>query len=102
MILFKEDVDITRFKPEALSGIQKCNEIFRKYGKPCVVTSGAEGKHGLHSHHYKGLAWDLRRRHVPEHEIGSVVAEIKRVLGPDYQVVLEPNHIHAEYDPAVS
>ena len=74
--------------------------IWEDYNIPTlVVTSGREGKHMETSLHYQGRAVDIRRWNVPEADLASVLTDIRRVLGLNWDVVLEKTHIHVEYDP---
>lgn len=73
--------------------------IYRKYGVEAIITSAKDGKHSEHSLHYQGLALDLRTWNLGGREM-HVLGELKRALGPEYDVVLEKDHIHLEYDPA--
>jgi len=71
-------------------------------GVDCVVTEGTGGKHGRGSRHYVGLGKDYRIWNLPDPFMESAkkaTKEIKRRLGPDYDVVLEKDHIHVEFDP---
>lgn len=73
-------------------------QIYKKYGAECVITAGTDGKHMEGSLHYKGLALDLRTFNVPGREL-AICNQIKQALGPDYDVIIEKDHIHLEYDP---
>lgn len=64
-----------------------------------VVTSVTEGRHGLGSLHYKGLAFDIRISAWTPMMVENVTNGIKKDLGPDWDVVLETDHIHVEHDP---
>lgn len=75
--------------------------VLKKYGSELVITSVNDGKHMVDSLHYKGRAMDIRTWYIQGREL-QVVAELKRELGPDYDVVLEKDHIHIEYDPKVA
>ena len=72
-----------------------------------VVTAGSDGHHGEHSMHYKNLAVDLRTGHswspplMTPQEARDIRDELTLRLGAGYDVVLEGDHIHAEYDPKV-
>ena len=66
-------------------------------GTDLVITSGIEGKHSRASKHYGGDAIDIRTRNL-EDPSGFADA-LKRALGDDFDVILESNHIHVEYDP---
>lgn len=92
--------DITR------KAIEEVDRIYKHSGLMLWITSGTEGHDGdgVHkkgSKHYTGEAFDCRTRNIP----GSLQAKkdiektIKRALGEDFDVVLEKDHIHVEYDP---
>ena len=95
---FKEGVDFTDMHdavsdPTLLAGL---DYIFTKFGvEEAVITSARDGKHMEGSLHYKGQAIDLRTKHVLE----ALTKKIKEYVGSDYDVVLESEHIHLEWDP---
>lgn len=71
-----------------------------------VITSANDAKHMKNSLHYKDKAFDFRIWNIQaqnsseRHALARFwVARINYELGEDYDVVLEKNHIHAEYDP---
>ena|SRR3990167_11277587 len=72
-----------------------------------TVTAGSDGHHGEQSLHYKNLAVDLRTGHswspplMTPQEAKDIRDELALRLGAGYDVVLEGDHIHAEYDPKV-
>ena len=67
------------------------------------ITSANDSKHKSGSLHYKNRAFDIRTRNVVNGVLGpEAVAWRQRMadqLGPDYDVLMEGDHIHAEYDP---
>lgn len=73
-----------------------------------VVTSGNDGKHMAGSLHYKDLAIDLRTGHAWEKplmtqaEAQALRDELDRRLGVGYDVVLEKDHVHCEWDPVTT
>lgn len=75
--------------------------IYRSNSNPanCIVTSANDGTHMSDSKHYSGDALDFRVWGFQEAQIQAVVNMIQRVLGDDYDVVNEYDHIHVEYDP---
>ena len=97
---FKDGVFLDGLKQEALYAIDICLLTFHQMALPLVLTSCRDGEHAPYSHHYKGLAFDIRvwdiSRRIPE-----VCQKLQERLGPDYQVINEENHIHVEYDPSV-
>ena len=91
-----------------LTASQAVNEILAAgymaavaIGKPCVVTSGRDGQHQVHSKHYTDEALDFRRFHLEPHECDAFVQSLKDTLGQDFDVVIEGDHFHIEYDPKV-
>lgn len=73
-------------------------QIYKKFGAECVITAGTDGKHMEGSLHYKGCALDMRTWNVAGREL-QVKVELQQALGKDYDVVLEKDHIHVEWDP---
>lgn len=70
------------------------------HGVELVVTSLRDGRHMQGSLHYSGNAVDLRRWDIDAKQVTSqVVAQIRSQLGSDYDVILESDHIHIEFDP---
>lgn len=64
-----------------------------------TITSILDGKHGPNSLHYKGLAFDLRTRHLKDlPNVNMIARQIRDELGRNYDVVVESDHIHVEYD----
>lgn len=63
----------------------------------CVLTSARDGKHAPGSLHQVGQALDFRNRNWPD-SIG-MADSLRAKLGPDFDVVLEKDHLHIEFDP---
>ena len=95
-MLLKPGVDISRLRPPIRRALCVLDEIFRKYNSELVITSTYDGNHLPCSLHYQHLAIDFR---YPHSHISQIIPEIRKALGPDYDVVAEPDHIHVEYDP---
>lgn len=104
-----------RIKPGAIvDGLQApmlvaCAVVDETYlsltGKESVFTSGKDGKHkpksGRKSLHYDGLAGDFRTREIPPTILQRIVTRIRKKLqeiNQMYQVVLEKDHLHVEFD----
>ena len=52
--------------------------------------------HMVNSLHYKGCAIDIRSRDMKDPLIVS--KGLNNILGPDFDVIFEGDHIHIEYD----
>ncbi len=94
----KEGVRIAGARPELLFGLLVAEDVFRGRGFDLIVTSVLEGNHHAGSLHYKGLAADVRTRHLPEGMKRVLHDELQTALGTDWDVVLESDHLHLEYD----
>jgi len=94
MIAIKPGVRIRGMGPEILLAVVVAHELFRERGESMTITSCTDGVHKDGSLHYTGCAVDLRLPVL--HSI--LVDALRSRLGTDYDVVLEKDHIHVEYD----
>lgn len=74
-----------------------CADVYAAFGYDCVVTSVTDSKHGSTSLHYAGDAIDLRTKHLKEGDAVKIHAKIRYALNRDFDVLLEGNHIHIEW-----
>lgn len=95
----KKGVRINGLTPEMGMGVQIIASIFAAHNKNAVITSVADGKHSRGSKHYSGNAVDWRTRHLLTSERDKITLDCKASLGDDFDVVLESDHLHVEYDP---
>jgi len=95
-MLVKAGVDISRLNREIRRALAAAERIDWIGGDELVVTSTYDGNHSAGSLHYANDAVDIR---LPKSQILEYLAELKQALGRDYDVVLEKDHIHIEYDP---
>ena len=95
-MLIKAGVDISRLRPEIRKRLNLiANTVYEIEKKELVITSTYEGNHSEGSLHYANLAVDIQRA-----KNGNTLRkELSLNLGRHYDVVLEPTHIHIEYDP---
>lgn len=71
--------------------------IYHAHGmQSLTITSARDGEHKPGSLHYSGHAIDLRIWSLPD--VLAVRDQIQDALGLHYDVVLESDHIHLEYD----
>lgn len=97
---FKDGVKIDGVKKETIELMLLLNGYFvAKIGKPFVVTSCMEGKHMKGSKHYSGYAVDIRIRHLSVCEMNNLLAWFKINYDKEYDMVVEKDHLHIEYDP---
>lgn len=71
-----------------------------RFNADLVVTSARDSMHNTGSLHYVGKAADLRTRDLHGGEQATFVQLLKNELEPlGFDVVLENDHIHIEFDP---
>jgi hypothetical protein len=86
--------------PKNLTIMAAVANAAEEVGVALTVTSGTDGKHMTGSKHYIGGALDVRTRGLTPEERRDVMSVVKRRLGKGYDVVLESDHLHVEWDPA--
>lgn len=98
----KPGAKILGMTQQALTGWAICAGVYEdfKLGE-CVLTCGTDDKHKPGSLHFAGQAFDLRIRDIPPASREPARTEMKRRLGDDFDVVLEGDHFHVEYQPKV-
>lgn len=95
----KPGVRVFGLRPEILIALQVAEGAYRDAGFNLTVTCGMDGKHSNASLHYTGCAVDLRTRDVPSDKLEPLRKTIQERLPTDFDVVLEGDHIHLEYQP---
>ena len=94
--MIKRGVDLRGLQPQMALAYTIACQIW--HGK-CTITSGSDGVHGPNSLHYKGKALDLRTRDLPPAVVMDIHTDLKTALGEQFDVVIEEDHIHVEFDP---
>ena len=95
----KEGVRIYGIRSELVLALIVCEDVYNEVGTDLVVTSIIDGMHSSGSLHYTGSAVDLRIRNLPQGRAEAVRDEIAERLGGDFDVVLEADHLHLEFQP---
>jgi hypothetical protein len=96
----KSGVKINGLKPEMVMGLVIAEGYFSSAGVPdMVVTSAVDGVHGFGSLHYVGYAVDLRIWGIESGFLPKFVEGLSSDLGEEFDVVLESDHIHVEFQP---
>ncbi len=95
-VLIKSGVSIERLKRPVRRTLNPLVAIYAKRHLDLIVTSTYEGTHSAASLHYCDEAIDIDD---PPSEKEEMVEDIKKELGPGFDVILEKDHIHIEYDP---
>jgi hypothetical protein len=108
-MLTKKGIDLTRLNKEIRRGLSVIDCIYQNHGSELTVTSTYDGVHKKGSKHYDNDAvdcrlWDLDGStdgviSVEDLKIAKVICgEIQAKLGNLFDVILERDHIHVEYD----
>jgi len=100
MLSLKTGVFVGGIKPEMLLAIAVADQVYTQFNVAFVITSVLDGVHTARSLHYVGEAVDIRIVNIPTTAIrSSIVALIKSRLGIHFDVILESDHLHIEFDP---
>lgn len=95
----KEGASLTDVSWRMFDAAIKVESVLAHFAVDTVITAGTDGKHMAGSLHYKGLALDVRTRDLKDEDKLPAAAAIRQVLGAGFDVVLEGDHFHIEYDP---
>lgn len=90
---------LTAIMQRACSTIEVAARLVQGDKYEITITSAKDGKHSANSLHYEGKAVDIRTWDMKPGTIKSTARVIADRLGGKYDVVVENNHIHIEYDP---
>ena len=95
----KEGASLTHLDPRVEAALPTICKVWEAETLQIVVfTAGRDGVHGLNSLHYEGRALDCRTRTLKIDQINAVKDALKAALGPDWDVVIEADHLHIELD----
>ena len=97
-MFIKDDVKVKGLSVEILLALIVAQQVYRDRNDRLTITSGTDGVHMAGSKHYSGNAVDLRLPQNPSIR-ADVVGQLRLRLNRDYDVVLEKDHIHVEFDP---
>ena len=103
MLKLKSGVRVLGVRSELVIAIHIASAVCEYVGVDCTITAVIDGTHKRASEHYSGCAFDLRRPDWPDFndtaKAQAVADELKQALGDDYDVILEKDHIHIEFQP---
>lgn len=98
-MILKNSVSVKNLQPQIVIAIIVCNDVYREHGYVLCITSVSDSIHMKKSKHELGQAIDIRTRMIPKEGINLIAKEIRNDLTPEFDVVVEIDHIHIEYDP---
>jgi len=95
------DTKVKGMQPEILLAIIIADQLMRKmYGKDLTLTSITDGhEFNPRSLHNPGYAFDMRIWGMARFDQDKFVEELSNLLGGEYDIVVERDHIHVEFDP---
>lgn len=102
MIAIKVGVLFGNLTPQMVLGHTIVASIFAKMIMTCTITSGSDGQHMEGSLHAHGDALDYRTNELTDSQAQFLLTNCKSALGENFDVVLESDHLHVEYDPKAS
>ena len=94
----KAGVVLWPLREEMRPALIVAGKVYKKYGRELLITSGLEGNHSDGSLHPYGYAIDTRIWYWRKKTQKKVADEIREELPFPFDVVLEKNNIHIEYD----
>lgn len=96
MIILGDKVRLHGIRAEVVLAMTIAERLYDNIGQTLVITSVTDGKHMRASIHYTGGAFDIG---LPINDNDGMRQRIANGLGPDFDVVLEGDHIHVEWQP---
>lgn len=99
----KAGVRILGVRPETVIGMHICDGVFLDRVKDDItITSVTDGQHSRGSLHYTGCAFDVRIWGIDQPMLDALKPAMQKALGDDFDVVLEKDHFHIEFQPKES
>lgn len=95
----KPGVRVRGISNEILLAIMVAQSVFENFKEDMTITSITDGDHKSGSLHHTGEAIDLRSRDIDPTALVQIAAQLRQHLGGSFDVILETDHIHIEYDP---
>lgn len=95
----KSGVKLSGLQPQTVLAIMYAIVVCDRHATDFTITSVNDGRHGRGSLHGKGYAFDMRTRDMDDGVAEGVYVELKKCLSEEFDVVLENDHIHIEWDP---
>ena len=97
---FKDNtIGFQSLKPQLVLALIIIDQVMKQFGQEVMITSINDAKHASTSLHYDGGAVDIRSRWFDEPQ--AVLDTCLLALGnsPDFDMILESDHFHLEYQP---
>jgi acyl CoA:acetate/3-ketoacid CoA transferase beta subunit len=95
----KNGVTMNKLSSQIVLALITASGIYQANGQELVITSITDAVHKKESLHYTGNAVDLRTNVFSSATAKKVSQQLAAALGNNFDVVLESDHIHVEFDP---
>jgi hypothetical protein len=89
-------VDTKRLRKEIRQALFVAEFVYERHGESLVLLHTYDGQHKTGSLHYKHRAVDLG---LPGGIRYPIEEELNLILGSEYDVIFESDHVHIEWDP---
>lgn len=104
MLQLKTSVKLTGLQPQMVLAALIADSLYERSSLLLRITSANDSTHKPGSKHYDGLALDLGTKLEDGSQYTNILkvnlaSELRLALGPEYDVVVEANHLHIEFDP---
>ena len=97
-VKFKTGVVLHLLRQPIVDLLNFLAKIAKEIQTNIIITSMNDGKHREGSFHYINLAVDIRIWNLPSFRTAENLTNLIRGLHENYDVILEKNHIHVEWD----
>ncbi len=87
---------IIGLRPETQLAIRVADLWYRLFGQELEITWTTGGNHMVGSLHPKRRAFDSLS---PKLKVEEIAQGIRITMGPEYDVIVERDHLHIEWDP---
>lgn len=101
--MIKKGVRLHGVCPQMFWAAHVVEQLWKEHNLPFCITSGIEGKHSERSDHWRGDALDFRTwadltgKQLDSDTKKSLLTELQRLLGEEYFILMEHNHLHISY-----
>ncbi len=99
MISFGRHFYPTGLKPEITCTISIIKDVADELELDVILSSAIDRTHSRGSLHYVGLAIDIYWERFTQFDGDEFRVNLKEQIGVHYDVVLEGDHVHVEYQP---
>jgi len=96
MMLLKPGVDISKLEKPIRTTLGILDDLLPDHEGIFVVTSTYEGDHIPNSLHYAHRAYDFV---ILRGDSEEIIERFRKAVGKDYDILVDVNHYHIEYDP---